>query len=112
MNALRRGLLGPVAELWIFEGAPLDRENLADKLDMGWRVARFWPSQTVVVRCAIFLALDGKSIEARALLDKALRSFPQRRQAILLILRQAFDENPAPIAPLLTIASASIHSNR
>jgi hypothetical protein len=111
MHALRRGLLAPVAELWIFVGAGLDRQNLADKLAMGKRVAHFWPANVVVVRRAIYLALGGRSDEARVLLEKALRSFPQRRKDTVLILSQAFDRNPASIGPLLTLASAEAARN-
>jgi O-antigen ligase len=101
MQRLRGGLLSPVAELWIFVGTPLDRQNLADKLAMGERVAHFWPANIVIVRRAIFLALDGRSEEARALINKAVRSFPQRRKDTVTILERAFERNPAAIAPLL-----------
>jgi O-antigen ligase len=112
MHALRGGLLGPVAELWIYMGTPLDQRNLADKLAMSERVVRRWPGNTVVVRRAIFLALDGRTMEARALLSKALQLFPHRHEATMRILRQAFDRNPAIIAPLIAIASDSVKDNR
>jgi hypothetical protein len=101
MQALRRGLLSPVAELWIFVGTPLDREKLSDKLAMGERVARIWPANSVIVRRAIFLALAGRSAEARTLINKAMHSFPQRRKDTELMLSQASDRNPEAIAPLL-----------
>lgn len=101
MHALRSGLLGPVAELWIYLGTPLDQRDLADRLAMGERVVRRWPANAIVVRHAIFLALDGRTMEARDLLSKALQSFPQRHKATMRILRQAHDRNPEVIAPLL-----------
>jgi len=112
MRALTRGLLGPVAELWIFLGASFDRQDLADKLAMGERVARRWPGNSVVVRRAVFLALDGKTAKARTLLEKSLRSFPHRREATLRILTQAVERNPAPIAPLLAMVSDSVGDQR
>jgi O-antigen ligase len=104
MQALRRGLLAPVAELWIFSGAPLDHRDLAGKLAMGGRVARRWPANAIVVRRAIFLALDGRADEARALLTAALHAFPQRHEATVLLLDQVLDEDPKAIAPLLVEA--------
>jgi O-antigen ligase len=101
MQALRGGLLSPVAELWIFVGTPLDRQNLSDKLAMAERVARIWPANIVIVRRAIFLAFAGRSDEARTLMNKAIRSFPQRRKDTVSMLSQALDRDPKAIAPLL-----------
>lgn len=104
MGALRAGLLAPQAELWILLGAPLDRSDLADKLAMSERVARVWPANAVVVRRAVFLALDGRSGQARALLASALRTFPQARGASLAILEEALPADPAAIGALLEAA--------
>jgi O-antigen ligase len=105
MDALRAGLLAPVAERWILLGAPLDRNDLADKLALSGRVARVWPSNAVLVRRAVFLALDGKAAEARALLASALRTFPQARGASIAILEQAQPADPAAIDALLEAAT-------
>lgn len=107
MRVLTHGLLGPVAELWIFSGAPLDRRALEEKLAMGERVARHWPANDIVVRRAAFFALDGKAETARALLEDALRAFPQRRAATVGLLEQARDSDPERIAPLLALAKAA-----
>jgi hypothetical protein len=104
MRALRGGLLAPQAELWILLGAPLDRSELADKLAMSERVARVWPANTVIVRRAVFLALDGRSQEARALLASALRTFPQARGATIAILEQALPADAAAVGALLEAA--------
>jgi O-antigen ligase len=106
MRELRHGLLAPQAELWIVIGAPLDRGGLADKLAMSERVARFWPANVVVVRRAVFLALGGRSHEARALLADALRTFPQARGASIALLEQALAADPAAVGPLLAMARA------
>ncbi|HEX7250697.1 MAG TPA: Wzy polymerase domain-containing protein [Burkholderiales bacterium] len=104
MRALRGGLLGPQAELWILLGAPLDRSELSDKLAMSERLARVWPANAVVVRRAVFLALDGKSQEALVLLAGALRTFPQARGATIAILEQALPADAAAIGALLEAA--------
>jgi hypothetical protein len=104
MNALRHGLLAPVAELWIFSGAPLDRRDLASKLAMGERVAHRWPANAILVRRAIFLAFDGRETEARTLLAAVLYAFPQRHTETVMLLEQAFEAGPAAVAPLLAMA--------
>ena len=107
MRELAHGLLAPVAELWIVIGAPLDRGGLAAKLEMSERVARYWPSNAVVVRRAVFLALGGNAEKARSLLERALQTFPYRRVVTISILEQALAADPAAIEPLLAMARST-----
>jgi O-antigen ligase len=107
MRELTHGLMAPLAELWIVLGAPLDRGDLAGKLAMSGRVARYWPAHAVVARRAVFLALDGKAGKARSLLARALQTFPHRLDATLLILEQARATDPGAIEPLLAMAKAA-----
>ncbi len=107
MQALRHGLLGPVAELWIFSGAPLDRDRLEEKLAMGARLMHRWPANAIVVRRAVFLALAGETDAARTLLGKALHTFPHRLTDTILILEQALASDRDRIAPLLALAAAA-----
>jgi len=112
MRELTHGLMAPLAELWIVIGAPLARSDLADKLAMSGRVARYWPTHAVVARRAVFLALDGKAEKARALLARALETFPHRPDAMLLILEQARAADPHAIEPLLAMARAASDSRQ
>jgi hypothetical protein len=107
MRELAHGLMAPVAELWIVIGAPLDRDGLAANLEMSERVARYWPSNAVVVRRAVFLALGGNAEKARSLLERALQTFPYRRVATISILEQALAADPAAIEPLLAMAKSA-----
>ncbi len=104
MRALAQGPLAPTAELWIFLGAPLDRSNLAEKVRMSERVARYFPSYAVITRRAVLLAFDGRAVEARSLLVHALQSFPQHCLATVSILQQALASEPGAIEPLLALA--------
>lgn len=104
MRTLTHGPLAATAELWIFLGAPLDRNGLAGKLKMSERVARYFPSYAVTVRRAVYLAFDGQATKARMLLAQALRTFPQHCQASTAILQQAFESDATAIAPLLALA--------
>src|SRR3979490_2464454 len=106
MRELTHGPLAPLAELWIVLGAPLDRSELADKLAMSERVARYWPANTGVVRRAVFLALDGEAEKARSLLARALETSPHQVNPTILILEQARTADPGAVKPLLAMAKA------
>ena len=107
MRELTRGPLAPLAELWMFLGAPLDRNDLAARVQMSARVARYYPANAVVVRRAALLAFDGQADEARRLLLLAMRSFPHRCKASVVILQQAYAADRAAIEPLLALAGNS-----
>jgi len=109
MRALTHGPLAPTAELWIFLGAPLDRSDLAARLEMSERLARYFPSNAVIVRRAVFLAFDGQATAARSLLLHTLQSFPQRCHPTALILEQALASDRDAIEPLLALAK---HASR
>lgn len=112
MRDLTRGPLGPLAELWIVTGSSLDRNDLADKLAMSGRVARFWPSNAVAVRRAVFLALDGDGEKSRDLLARALRTFPDQLDGTIATLEEARDTAPGAIEPLIEMARAPSASGR
>lgn len=96
--ALGSGPLGPVADLWRLVGMPLDRSDLAAKLELSARVMHYWPSHAVVTRRAILLALDGRGSEAVRLVSGAAAPIDP---AALTLLRQAREVDPAAIDPLL-----------
>ena len=79
---LSEGLLAPRAELWLFLALPLNATDLAEKVAIGNRVLRFWPSRDVVVRQSIFLALAGRHDEAVTLLKQGVRTFRTRDKEI------------------------------
>jgi len=112
MRDLTHGPLGPLAELWIVTGALLDRNDLADKLAMSGRVARFWPSNAVAVRRAVFLALDGDGEKSRDLLARALRTFPGQLDGTIATLEEAHDTAPGAIEPLIEMARAPSAAGR
>lgn len=96
--ALGSGPLGPVADLWRCLGISLDRRDLAAKLELSGRVMRYWPSQAIVTRRAILLALAGRDGEA-VLLVSGLTAVID--PAALTLLRQARETDPQAIDPLI-----------
>jgi hypothetical protein len=103
LRGLAHGLLAPTAELWMFLGSPLDRGDLAARVAMSERVARYFPANAVVVRRAVFLAFDGQADAARGLLLRTLHTFPHRCKASVSILKQALVADRAAIEPLLAL---------
>jgi O-antigen ligase len=102
---LGQGLLAPRAETWLFLSYPLDEFGLSQKIQVGRRVMRVWPSREVVGRQAIFLALARRDEEALDLMRRGVRNFAgHRRLYDELIasaparardtLRQALEEAP------------------
>jgi O-antigen ligase len=79
---LGAGLLAPRAELWLFLAFPLNTTELKEKVAVGDRVLRFWPSRDVVIRQSIFLALAGRRDEAVTLLKQGLRTYRNRSKEI------------------------------
>ena len=104
MRGLTHGLMAPLAELQIVTGASLDRSDLAVKLAMSERAARYWPSHVVLVRRAAFLAFSGETEQAQALLARTLQAFPHQFDSAILILEQALAADKAAIDPLLVAA--------
>jgi len=82
LRGLGRGVLASRSELWLFLAYPLDTNSLAEKIAVGERVMRVWPSHQVVARQSIFMALDNRSREALSLLSSGLDTYTSRRAEI------------------------------
>jgi len=100
LRQLGHGLLAPMAEFWLCVGAPVDRDNLDQKLRWCDRAMHYFPSNVIVARRAIFLALDGRSEEAGRLIDRLARSSTSVWQDTAAIVQRAQSVDPAVIAPL------------
>jgi O-antigen ligase len=86
---LSESLLAPRTELWLFLSFALDDTGLVEKVAVGERVLRFWPSRDVVVRQSIFLALSGRHEEAVTLLKQGVRTFRGRGKEIVEMVQAA-----------------------
>jgi hypothetical protein len=71
---------------------------------MSERAVRYYPSNAVIVRRAVFLAFDGQAAAAQRLLAQAMYTFPKRCTETIGILAQALAADPGAIEPLLALA--------
>jgi hypothetical protein len=101
LRQFSHGLLAPMAEFWLCVGAPLNRDDLVLKLRWSERVMHYFPSNAIVVRRAIFLALDGRENDASRLIDRLAHPSPEARQKSLALLQLTESADQAVIAPLL-----------
>ncbi len=109
LRELRGGLLSPRIELMLFLSLPLDGENIAEKIAMGKRVLRIWPSAEVVGRQSIYLAVAGYNDAAVALLSQGMLSSRSQRRKMALVLA---DAPPAAREVLERALAAAPHVRR
>lgn len=101
LRQLGGGVLAPMAEFWLCVGAPLNRNELALKLQWCGRVMHYFPANAIVGRRAIFLALDGREEEALRLVDRLAHPTPEARRKSLTLLQLTQNSDQAVIAPLV-----------
>ena len=108
-------LLSPYAELFISSFFAVNEENLAAKLAVNTKVARFTPIDQVVYRQAFLLAQNSQLDEAQRVLEQAIWSYPNNANAHQQLLALAA-QDPAHFAPLLAsylqMASAYVTLNK
>jgi O-antigen ligase len=108
----REPLLTPYAELALAYGAPISRDELAQKIELTARAMRFAPVSVVVYRHALLLALAGDSAAGLRQLEQAIRVYPGELGAIDRELRALAHEHPAEMTPLLELTAAKSAERR
>lgn len=101
LRELRDGILAPRIELMLFLALPLDQNDVAEKIAIGARVLRVWPSSRVVSRQSIYLALAGQNEAAVSLLSKGLTRSSAQRTLIANIIAEAPPAAQSVLQPLL-----------
>ncbi len=109
LRDLRGGLLTPRIELMLFLSLPLDSNDVPEKIAMGERVLRIWPSSEVISRQAIFLAIAGRTDAAVALLSRGMISSKAQRRKIAMILAEA---PPVARSVLDHVSQSAVHARR
>lgn len=79
-------LLAPYSEFAYAIAMDLNREHLADKLELNTDVMRFAPTQEVVYREALLWALQGNATTADSVLKRALVIYPAGAENFLKLL--------------------------
>jgi len=88
----QESLLTPYIELAYAGAIEVNREHLADKLELNGRVMRFAPASPVVYRQALLLALNGEQAAAVSLWRRAAIAYPgelEKNRVHLQLLAQA-----------------------
>ncbi len=102
---LHRGsLLAPYVELGLARTISIDPDHLADKLVVNGRVMHLFPTDDVVFRQAMLLALHGDQADAERQWSLAVASFPEMREIALGVLHTRVDDGFTELTPLLKYA--------
>lgn len=96
-------LLSPYAEMLILSLAEVNADHLKQKIALGENVMHFDPIAPVVYRQTFFLAQDGQLEHAKRLLEQAVWSYPDNRDAHQLLQNLA-EKDPAHFSALLEFA--------
>jgi O-antigen ligase len=100
----RESLLAPYVELGLARTITVDRDRLEEKLTVNGRAMRLFPIDDVVYRQAMLLALRGDQAAAQRQWDLAVASFPEERDAAVLVLQRRVEDGLAELGPLLDYA--------
>ena len=98
-------VLEPYVELAASAYAKVDREQLQNKLELNGRVMRFMPTDIVVYRQALLLAMDGQAQAAQELFVRAMTVYPGTLPRITAMLRELTARYPAEFSSLLELAA-------
>ena len=93
-------LLSPFAAPFIFDYTDVNTDHIKQKLALGSNVIRFIPSAVSVYRQAYLLAQDGQLDQSRQLLEQAIWSYPDNRDARQLLQNLAV-KDPVHFSRLL-----------
>ncbi len=104
LDLQRNSIFSPFIDYALAGRMLLNREHLEDKIVLNARAMRFQPSNDVVYRQALLLALSGNDVGMRAHWDAAVANYPGDRERVLK-LAQAMEAAGEPgMHELLTYA--------
>ena len=112
LRELTSGVLTPLAEFWLCIGAPLNRDDLDLKLRWSAKVMRYFPSNAIVGRRAVFLALDGREKEATVLVDRLAEQKRASRMKSVQLFQRTQNPGPAIARFVASIAAGGAGGDR
>ena len=103
----RNSLLSPWVELGLARSIHVSVDDVGNKLAVNSSAMRAFPSDDVVYRQAMLLALVGEESAARRQWDRAVASFPYARASAELVLRRRVEDGVDALRSLLQYAQAT-----
>ena len=102
----RNSLFAPFVEYALARQMPLNRERLADKIELNRRAMQFQPSNDFVYRQALLLAMTTDVAGMRAQWDLAVANYPGYREEAIRIARAMENSGESGMNELLRHALA------
>jgi O-antigen ligase len=108
----RTSILAPYVEFGLSRAMSVERERVQDKLKINSRAVRLFPTDDMVYRQAMLLALSGEQAAAQRQWDRAAASFPQDEERIAQLLARRVNDGLTELTPLLDYARSRAHAAR
>jgi len=99
-------LMRPYADLFMASSAPFGINDPALRLHYSEPALRFAPVDTLGYRVAVLLAVQGRSEEAQAMMERAIWAHPKRYDVVRSALPWLILQDPEHLAPLRDFADA------
>jgi hypothetical protein len=100
----RGSLLAPYVELGLSRAISIDTERVSDKLTVNTRAMQLFPTDDMVYRQAMLLALHGDEAQARRQWELAVASYPEEEERALRVIARRMDDGVTGLAPLVAYA--------
>jgi hypothetical protein len=112
LDQLGRSLLVAYMDLPVSSAIEVDRNRLREKIVFQDRVMRFSPTPHVVYRHVLLLALDEREAEALALLEHAMRVYPNQIEYFVQTTASLQEPDRARVATVASAARAELERRR
>jgi hypothetical protein len=107
----RGSLLAPYVELGLSRAISIDTEHLQDKLTINGRAMQLFPTDDMVYREAMLLALHGDNAQARLQWNLAAASYPEDEERALRVIKRRLDDGLTQLGPLAAYAQSRAASS-
>jgi O-antigen ligase len=104
----RTSVLSPYVWFGYSRAIELKPEGLREKLAVNTRAMRLFPTDDMVYRQAMLLAMNGDETQARHQWDLAAASFPEDEERARRVVRQRVGAGVSELAPLLEYAQSRL----
>jgi O-antigen ligase/polysaccharide polymerase Wzy-like membrane protein len=107
----RGSLLAPYVEFGLSRAISIDTERLPDKLTINGRAMQLFPTDDMVYREAMLLALHGDNTQAQLQWNLAAASYPEDEERALRVIKRRVDDGLTQLAPLAVYAQSRAASS-